>query len=555
MRELLNESMRVEVPKYQREYTWDTEQAKDFFKDLKNFVKSSDNEYLFGQMIFYEKNENNKKTYQVIDGQQRLATSVIFLSAIRKLLKSECPSCYENLIGAISGHIGHEFTNRSEWWLKLGSVNETYFIDHIQMKDCDKKRAERGSNKKITNVLEYFMSELKKIIEEELSKTSTEQKKLGLLEKYYNRFIDGFKVSIVTTKEEGRAYVVFETLNSRGISLGPSDLLKNYFIRFKKHDSTTTVKQWSGMLETIFKAKGDIAQYVRYHWHSYKDHTSKRNLFKNITTEIEEDEDVFGYLDDLFEYYETYAAMVDPDLTKNVFKSMTEEIKNIFESLKAQKMTVFFPIVIAMKRRGCTDKEIYGVMTNVDNLLFRNITVGGDGGNKYEKMFPRIARRIRDNEPLEKINDFIINETINRKDLKTAFSKFNKDSNNLNKYILKEIYDVESDDMVVKGGRKVHLEHILPETPSDAWPYKKGDSEHTANVNRLGNLTLLHKKLNQEISNLGFDAKKVEGYKKSKIPQTQKLCEHNQWTVAEITERHESLFDDICKRWPRGNEK
>ena len=82
----------ITVPNYQRAYSWDTDssnkshkQVNTFLSDLQDYVNSrSSTPYYFGHFLFEEKGENK---YAIIDGQQRLTTTVIFLSALYKRLK------------------------------------------------------------------------------------------------------------------------------------------------------------------------------------------------------------------------------------------------------------------------------------------------------------------------------------------------------------------------------------------------------------------------------------------------------------------------------------
>lgn len=105
----------INVPEYQREYSWGVEEADDFFNDLKRFSESDDDEYLFGQFIFYK--DKDKKDIDVIDGQQRLVTTVIFLSVAR------------NIVSSLDiDHDSEEYTQFRQWVIKvIGSEQKEDF--------------------------------------------------------------------------------------------------------------------------------------------------------------------------------------------------------------------------------------------------------------------------------------------------------------------------------------------------------------------------------------------------------------------------------------------
>jgi uncharacterized protein with ParB-like and HNH nuclease domain len=99
----------IRVPDYQRAFSWETQTEKSgrdlhvntFMHDLESFAKSKAKSYYFGHFLFREEGKN---TYEIVDGQQRLTTIVIFLSALFARLKEirelndDEKECYEDMV-------------------------------------------------------------------------------------------------------------------------------------------------------------------------------------------------------------------------------------------------------------------------------------------------------------------------------------------------------------------------------------------------------------------------------------------------------------------------
>lgn len=102
----------------------------------------------------------------------------------------------------------------------------------------------------------------------------------------------------------------------------------------------------------------------------------------------------------------------------------------------------------------------------------------------------------------------------------------------------------------IKNPEKVNLEHILPENPRDLqkdWP-SFDENLHKTYYRRIGNLTLLDKKMNNEIGNGPFEGKK-EVYKDSELIITRKIAQYDDWTYSEIESRQKELAKKTVEIW------
>ncbi len=104
-----------------------------------------------------------------------------------------------------------------------------------------------------------------------------------------------------------------------------------------------------------------------------------------------------------------------------------------------------------------------------------------------------------------------------------------------------------TEELIIDTPEKVHLEHIYPQIPAVAerWP------NHDEYVGRIGNLTLLDRRLNQEAQNAAFATKKEEFYAHSHLLLTRELLEKNAWTEAEVNNRQSRLCELAINVWPQ----
>jgi uncharacterized protein with ParB-like and HNH nuclease domain len=82
-RQIMGNGMRYEIPKFQRDYTWESEHWDDLWQDIQLLINQEENEHYLGYLVLQTIDHKN---YQIIDGQQRLTTMSIMILAVLKSL-------------------------------------------------------------------------------------------------------------------------------------------------------------------------------------------------------------------------------------------------------------------------------------------------------------------------------------------------------------------------------------------------------------------------------------------------------------------------------------
>ena len=153
IQELFNGDRIFNIPKYQRAYAWDKENYEAFFDDLKN--QRGDKEYFLGTLLFHQK--ENRKDYEIVDivdGQQRLTTIIIFMKVIvLKLMKMDSEF--------VSNKTFSKFIYDGEnYKLELENENSAFLHESILSKDSKIIKPETPSQSRLMDAMEYFGNRL-----------------------------------------------------------------------------------------------------------------------------------------------------------------------------------------------------------------------------------------------------------------------------------------------------------------------------------------------------------------------------------------------------------
>ena len=208
------------VPTHQRDYRWDQDRVKKLLDDITEAMDRNDRFYFVGLMVFMHSADGRLR---VLDGQQRLATTIILLSAIRAWFAvSEGGSTTVTSIQS-------DFIGRSEYGstvmspkLSLNLNNDQrfqkYVVNGSPLTEVRKERAalnKNAPNFDLLDAIEYIHARIEKIASELGSTENTKDYLIKLI-----LFIKDSVIAVrLTVPNEANAFRVFETLNDRGLDL------------------------------------------------------------------------------------------------------------------------------------------------------------------------------------------------------------------------------------------------------------------------------------------------------------------------------------------------
>lgn len=534
------------VPDYQREFSWNKgTEIDDFWTDLKNLIEDSRTEHFLGQVVVHNNNDENEK-YYIIDGQQRTATIVIFLSVMRDLFErifksSKLKKAHSRSDDITLKYIGRYDEDDNELKLNLGKTNNEYFKKNIQIYEENRtlEKTENPSNKKIYDAYEFFANKLN----EKLDKLDTDEAKYNFLFRYYDSLLKKFKIMYVETTDINEAFIIFETLNARGKELETADLLKNHIFRMGGRKTESVQRNWEKMIETLGNV--DPTKLIRHFWNSRNAFAREKDLYKNIRQTIINENQSLKLSEELLNASEVYKSLNSP--TDDHY--FNNSIMDILISLKTMGAQSFYPIALSMVSKHYSDSDKLKVFKMIEVLVFKNFVIGRQVANKYEILFAQIARNISSSDSYTADNAVtdIKKDIVSDSEFLNSFNIYTTKTKSIIRYILTKINNSYSSEIKTSiDYQNINIEHIMPQKITEWKNITK--KEHEEYLWRLGNLTLLGSEYNKKISNKAFPEKK-KMYEKSLIKITSQLCNYDAWIINSIQKRQEELGKTALKVW------
>jgi len=542
-RELMGNGLIYEIPKFQRDYSWNTEQWDDLWQDIISLKDGEESEHYMGYLVIQS---NDNKNFQVIDGQQRLTTLSILILTVLKCIqdlinkKEEVKDNEQRIASLRNSYIGYidpvTLVPRNK--LKLNRNNDDYYRNYIISLSDLPNRKINLSERLMRNCFEWFYDKLK-------NQYSTGEEFAKFVEIVAEKlFFTEIKVS-----DELNAFKVFETLNARGVQLSSSDLLKNYLFSVvdssKPHINEINEIEsfWTKILNNLGNEK--FQEFLRFYWNSKNKTVRKNDLFKAIRKNIKNKNEVFDLIRDLDRYSNIYIALQNPeDETWKESREIQKHLKELKIFGVKQPYSLLLSAYFNLK-----EEEFLKVLKSSSIVSFRYNTIGGLNPNEQETTYNSIALSILNNKKFNKTDfkDVYPNDENFETDFSNVSFKNTSRNNKIIKYILTktERYEYQTD--LDLNSDLYTIEHILPENILD-WDNLTEDEIERC-IYRLGNLTLLEASLNKEAAQKSYEEKK-EIFKKSKVNITNQIpIDYNHWNEESISKRQRKLAKNAKSIW------
>ena len=307
---ILQNKKHLKVPINQRSYAWETDHVADLYTDLNIAITKNTDEYFLGTIIAVV----SKDGEDVYDGQQRLATSLILVGAIRDYFFAAKDFDTAREIYSQNLSIVDRKSLQSKSRFTLSAEDNAYFFSRIvQNPDDPDRKAVKADPKKISHKRINDAARLAKEHVAEITRNLSSSAKGDLLHRWLDFLEQGARVIWVEVGDEKTAYKVFETMNDRGLKLSAADLLKNYVYSLAAKRQNEVVQKWQAMaavLESLGKEDSDIVDFIRYYWISSHGHTRSNVLFDQVKKEVAAEHQAVKWVNDLESKAHDYAALL-----------------------------------------------------------------------------------------------------------------------------------------------------------------------------------------------------------------------------------------------------
>lgn len=391
--ELVGNGKTYRVPPYQRDYSWKEEHWGDLWADVQELRPHPDATHYMGALVVDSKSDRD---FQVIDGQQRLATlSLLALAVIAKLGAIadegvEPQANRERAVGLRARFVGEKdpasLVESSK--LFLNETDDPFYQDYlVQLRSPLNPRGLPRSNRLLWECFLYFRRKL-----DDVPAFNTDGAALAaLLSETVGRQL---MFILITVDDELNAYTVFETLNARGLELSTTDLLKNYiFSRARTAaDLEALRRRWRALLGTIRQEHFPLL--LRYHLQVEVPMVRSGRVFKLVRNRVKTPEQVFALMDQLEERAELFAALGDPD---HGYWTELPDGRPLVRELVLFRVRQMMPLLFVVWEQFSRE-DFIRVLRFVSVLSFRYTVVSRLNPSALEMEYHRAAKAVLDGE-------------------------------------------------------------------------------------------------------------------------------------------------------------
>ncbi|WRB63719.1 DUF262 and DUF1524 domain-containing protein [Helicobacter pylori] len=533
-----NQKNQLVIPFYQRLYSWEKEQCKQLWDDI---IKIGGNDKMDGHFIgsilyVLDRITHSNNALLIIDGQQRLTTITLLLAALRNHLSDEVKR------KEIEDHylINSDKDGDKKFRLILSESDKDTLLSLI---DKDRRKPSEPSSK----IVENF-----KLFEEWVSNTD----KLETIFKGLDKLMI---VEIALEKRKNDPQLIFESMNSKGMDLTQTDLIRNYILMGLEPEKQEIFynKYWRAMEEEFKQNKKRFDRFVRHYL------TIKTREIPNINKvyealkryQQERGIETEVLLQDLQKYCGYFCQIVFK-------KEADKDLNKALGFLVDLEMDVIYPLLLELYSDysdGVLSKDDFiPIIALIESYICRR-AVCGLGTNSLNKVFPSFTKHIQKDEYFKSLEAhfgsltekqrFPNNDEFKKFFITIDFYNFKK-----NKYFFERLENFDTKEPVNTKG--LTTEHIMPQTLTEEWERDLGENFkeiHNKYLHTIGNLTKTG--YNHEYSNKSFQEKRgmEKGFKQSPLKLNQGLRDLESFGEEEIKKRANDLADLALKIWTYPN--
>jgi uncharacterized protein with ParB-like and HNH nuclease domain len=548
------------IPKYQRAYAWETRQLNDFINDIQN--QNINKEYFFGTILFQEKGrEGNFEIVDIVDGQQRITTLIIFMRVLLDRLKE----LGEDVAILEETYIQYRGEYKLRTLLHDNDFFKTYILESSSLNQIN---TDTISQKRLLQAKDFFKYHLK-------------LHSLEILE-HFKFKIEKTRVLTYSVNNDAEATLIFETTNDRGKPLTSLEKIKS-FLMYKIYLISDEPNIYLDAIQTRFSEiyrdyealeiyKYDEDSIMRYHFIAFEEwSTSKekneydyhlwtvKNKINNFTNRIIDYSLASQYID-------KYSRELQESFS--IIKSLRQDLNDQdFLCLRyLQRVASFYPLLIKAYKFDTSENKVNlrRVIRLLEIISFRVYGIRRRRNSTGKERLFKLAQKFNGDferlciELKDIIGEYCSDREFKIKLLSPTFYE-DTPSNEQNylfwkyeNYIRDAEYALSSQVGYRKYGR-LSIEHIMPRNPRHHLTWMD-DHFRAKYLHSIGNLTLDTQVCNASKSNYDFEYKNAEYYKTSVFKCQNELKkfvnpDSGEWDIISIKKREAKIVNFALQYW------
>ncbi|GAA8598125.1 DUF262 domain-containing protein [Helicobacter pylori] len=558
LQNILKDKLYYQIPIYQRLYQWTEENCEKLLDDLFfNYEDDRESDYFCGSLVLIAISEDSKvKTYDVVDGQQRLSTFILLAKVLATLYSERLDPEYQEFLQA-SWSDRHENKKKKKKkrldFELVGSSAKKDFQDALDF--FDDLDASKGEDSKSNAPSKGKNSYLKNAI---YLKNYLEKKEIEDINDFIEWLYSNVVFITITCPDVDKALRIFNVLNARGLPLNATDIFKGELLKklTEEKEQEELATRWENLrqkcLDNGFAMETLFSQYLAY----LNPVTSKEKMDKRLNTQFDKlQKSPLEYLDGVEDFYNAYVEVL--------------EMPDRYAHLLSYVPTDSWRAILCTSSLHCYNQsEIEALKELLVKFYYQDWVAGGKQSTR-EQTCCNIINALKEKKSVEDIASVVKNH-LNINKITQRFRENLKDDHLYEKHkrssktswlkpILILVEYSMSDDPRPKRIEKndFHVEHILPQNPdlSSQWVKDFSEEERELYTHSLANLTLLGGTKNAQASNLDFKDKKEIYMGKTIKPNNKRtmtcykttidVAQYTEWMPKSLEKRKEELIGII----------
>ncbi len=538
------------IPAYQRPYAWTTEETNTLFDDLYGFFisENEDENYFLGSIVLIKENTDRKA--DVIDGQQRLTTLTILFSVLADNLtdpkkKASCMKRLQEEGDELAGIASLPRVFLREWdqeffnkYIQNVNLSDLFKIDPVTLDTEAKRHIQENCKSLSVKFKETFHGD-----EAELLKFSG-----FLLNRCY--------LVVVSTPSQASAFRVFSVMNSRGLNLLPTDIIKSETIGKLPTDlQRSYTDKWEELENQVGRdGFNEVFTHTRTIFTMEK---AKKNLLDEFRSFVVSETTPKSLIDDYLEPY-TLAYMKLKNCAYTSTKNAEEINSYLYWLNKSNNYDWMPPAILFMTLHPDDSDYLLWFIRKLERLSSYLQVTAQDVNHRmarYKFVLAELKERLNSSltDPIQNIE---LTEWEKEEFLRTLNGEIYTMPAARRNYIIQRLDSFVSDGGATYNTKLFTIEHVLPQNPSagsawfDLWPDAK---ERQYWLNRIANLVPLTRQRNSAAQNYDFKTKKEKYFTTksgtSSYQLTTQVLSIDTWSPAIVKSRQEDMLDIFARNW------
>ena len=545
LKEIFSDLFVFEIPPYQRPYSWTTEHAGELFEDILNAMQDGGSDgpdpYFLGSIVLAK--EESEPSAKVIDGQQRLTTLTILLSALAAHAEGKRRDEIREFILQEGSDLKQ---TRTVYRLTLRPRDAEFFQDRVQEPGGfeDLLKLDRGQ---LTDPEANIQENAALFMERLGALSSTERSALA------SYLVNHCFLVAVSTPDRDSAFRIFAVLNDRGLDLSHADIIKSEVVgEIPEEQQTQYTTIWEEAEEDLgIEAFADLFSHIRMIYAKTKQRETLIKEFKeHVLPKIQ---DQRNFVDDVISPYgDVYARILTQSWEST---SRAEEINWTLGWLERIDNFDWIPPAIRYLNEHQHDSAqvaefLQGLERLAASMFIRRVNINGRI-DRYAKLLREIESgtdTLAAGSALDLTEDEKA-ETIDR------LGGPIYDIRRTRSYVLLRLDEALSDGGAKYDYERLTVEHVLPQHPrhDSNWIDLFTDEQRDRWVHKLANLVLLTRRRNSSAQNYDFDTKKRKYFSDSEGTSafviTTQVLERDAWTPEVLEERQQRQLEKLKDVW------